>query len=486
MQKNDSSKKGILSAVIWKVLERFFSQGISLVVQILLARILLPEDFGNLAIIVAITNFLSIFVQSGIATVIVQRNNIDDLDIGTLQTASVVVAAFLYIILFFSAPYIERYYGYPEICGSLRVLGLLLFFNAFYSIQNAILTREMRFRQIFTVSAVSVVVSGAVGITMAVLGAGVWALVMQILLHVFVMVVIMSFDRRLRVPFRFSFNRAKDLYGFAGKILLTSIITSSHDALRTMVVGKVHSAESLAYYDKAYSYSSYVAQIANSSISSVLLPVFSRAQDDYCAIKETARSSVRMTTLIMFPLLLGVATIAQPVVTILLTEKWLPCSPFLSLFCILRIPGCLMSIDRQVYYAIGKSEINLKYEIFLISLNVATLFFTVGISPMAIAIGATIVELLGGFIIFLISQKVYAYSLKERFIDLFKPLLSSVIMVMAVSFVGTLGLQNMGTMVIQIVVGVITYGLMCLLLKNQEFFLLINSLCSAFFKKKSN
>ena len=477
------TKKKVVGSFLWKLMERLFSQGINLVVQIILARLLLPEDFGSLAIIVAITNYAAIFVQSGLATAIVQREEIDDLDISTLLTASLGITGIFYVILFFVSPLIANFYEIQELTWALRVLSLILFLNAINSVQTAVLSRKMQFRKLFLRTIVAVPIAGAVGIVMAYMDMGIWALVAHNLVNMAVIVIFMSFDKTLRFPLKFSFSRVKKIYAFSGKILLTSIVTGLHDTIRTMVIGKKYSSEDLGYYDKAYTYSNYITLIVNSSISSVLLPTFSRSQNDFGALKGMARRSIKLSAFIMFPVLVGAALICEPLVRLLLTEKWLPCVPYLVLFCFLRIPGCLLSVDRQVYYAIGRSGINLFYEIGLFILNIATLLVTMQYGVIYIAIGATAVEFLGGFLICCISHKTYGYTLWERCFDLFKPFMNTAIMAVCVWAAKFIPVGYFGGMLLQIFFGVLAYIGSAILLRDENFKYLLSTIKQTISKK---
>lgn len=463
------NRSTVSKSFFWKMFERAMSQGINLVVQIVLARIILPDHFGSLAIIVALTNYANIFVQSGISTVIIQRNNLDKKDVSTLLTFSLAIATLFYIILFFSAPFIASYYQSEILCPSLRVISLTLFLNSINSVQTGLLTRQMKFKTIFYRSIIAVPVSGITGILMALKGFGLWALVAQTLVNMLCIVIFMSFDRNLRVPIFFSLSRFKQLFGFTSKIILTSLVAGGHDFIRTMLIGKKYSREDLAYYDKGYSYSSLVTLIVKQSIGSVLLPTFSREQDNTLKLKNMARRSVSLSNFILMPVLVAVAMMSKPLVLLLLTENWLACVPFLALFCFLRIPGNIIAVDNQVFYALGKSEINLFYEIGLFVLNVTVLLVTVRIGIMAIAVGALIVEFLGLFVICLISSKIYDYSFINRIADLWKTIFGSLIMAVGIYGVSLFNLKPFLLILVQMSVAVIIYLLMCRLTKNDNY-----------------
>ena len=456
----------ILKSFVWKVLERLCSQGINLVVQIILARLLLPSDFGSLAIIMAITNYVSIFVQSGLATAIVQKKNINLKDVNTLFTSSLVVAFFMYIGLYILSPVITQIYDMPELIWPLRVVSLVLFLNAINSVQMALFTRNMQFKQIFLRSVIAVPLSGLIGIVLAYIGWGLWALIIYTLINMLLTVIVMALASNYRLKFAFCWESAKALYPFSIRILLSSLVCGFSDTLRALVIGKKYNVNDLAYYDKSYTYSSYFVQIINSSVTGILLPAFSRKQDDVNVVLVMARRSVQTISFFVVPFLTLIACVAHPLVNLLLTEIWLPCVPFLVIFCILRIPGCLTSVDKQVYYSLGNSSINLKYEIFLLVVNIITLLVTVNISVYAMALGYMSVEILGGMVLCVISAKFYGYSLKDRFKDIIKPMINSIIVGFILSIIH---LEfNSDLIVIIVRLFILLYLILCVITKDKN------------------
>ena len=467
--------KTIIKSFSWKLFERFSIQGVNLLVQIILARLLLPAEFGMLTIIVAITNYLLIFVQTGLGTAIIQKEDLDKTDISTLLITSLAVALICYILLFSLAPLFARYYNMPDLISPLRVLGLVLFFNAIYSIQMALYTRDMKFKILFVISIISVLVSGGISILLAMNGWGIWSLVFQNLINVVSFVLITGLSRDFNVGFSFSFIKMKQIYKFSGQILLTSIISGLHDLIRTSVIGKNYSKESLAYYDKGLSYSWYICNISNNTLSAVLLPVFSRIQTDKNSLLSYARRSMRITSFIMFPLLFGVSAISESLITVLLTDKWSSAAIFLSIFCILRLAGCLETIDKQVYYAIGNSTINLIYEICLLVVNVVTIFLSLKKGIVVMAICAAGVEILFLFVIFLISSRVYGYSLKQRIMDIWRPLMNSIIMFFAIRSIKTLFNSVILRLLVLVSMGIVVYFFLSIITKDPSLQTIVSS-----------
>jgi len=427
MNYNTEINKTIVAhSVFWQTMERVASEGVSLFIQIVLARLLLPEDFGSLAIITAITSYLSVFVQSGLATAIIQKSDLDDLDVSTLLFVSLGVAAFFYVILFMFSPVIAAYYQSPVLKWGIRVLSLTLFFGAVNSVQTAILSRKMEFKKLFFRSILAVPIAGIAGIFMAYLGCGVWVLIIQRLVNLVVTIVVMGYSLRFKLSF--SWKRAKTIYAFSVKILLAGLISETYETIQTLIIGKRYSSSDLAYYDKAKTYSKYVVTIVNASISSVLLATFSRKQDNKTELKRMVRKTVSLNAFVMFPVLIGIASLSRPIVIFLFTEKWLACVDILAVFCVLRMATCMVSIDMQVYYALGYSEIKMFYEIGLLIVNVAVLIISVHFGIMAIAASAAVISWLSNIIICFVSKRVFYYTLEERWNDMKKPIINSLVM----------------------------------------------------------
>lgn len=468
MYEADVNRGKVAKSFFWKVLERLFSQGIGFVVQIVLARILLPEDFGSLAIIVAFTGYATLFVASGISTTVIQKNSLDRTDLSTLMTYTLGMATVFYAVLFFLAPVISNYYDAPILQPTLRVLALTLFLQGINSVQTGLLQRQMSFRQLFVRTMIAAPIAGGVGIMMALRGFGLWALVAHAIANQLLVIIVMSFDKNCRIPLGFSRSRLKEIFPFTSKIMLTYATSGLFDLIRTSMIGKRYSRDDLAFYDKGLTYSNYVTMLVNQSMGSVLLPAFSRKQDNIDTLRSMARRSVKVTSFVIIPVLIAVAVMSKPLIALLLTDKWLPCVPFLVIYCFLRIPGPILNIDKQVFYSLGKSGVNLSFEVGLFICNFVALFIAIQINVLAIALGALIVELLGSVSIFIISSKVYNYKLKDRIIDLWKPVVGSCVMSLALIGVSLMGLSNISTICIQVIVGVSVYLLMARIMKDDN------------------
>lgn len=457
LNKDKISSSTVIKSLGWKILERFCSQGVNLIVQILLARLIAPADFGSLAIILAITNYAAIFVQSGLATTLIQKRDLDIIDVNTILTASLIIAFIMYVGIFFASPWIAEFYHLYNLIWPLRVLALILFLNSINSVQTALLSRNMNFKQIFLRSVIAVPLAGFIGVFLAINNFGLWALVIYTLSSMGLTVLVMAIASPYRYNLTFNLQRAKILYSFSVKILFTSLISGFGDSIRVLVIGKKYDTSDLAYYEKAYTYSAYFTQIVTSSVSGVLLPTFSRSQDNKKDILRMARRSVQLSSFCIIPFLILIICTAYPLVRLLLTDKWIQSVPFLCIFCLLRIPTCISVIDKHVFYSLGNSKIGLYYEICLLAINLVTLFYTITINIMAIAIGYLIVEVIGCISIFIVSSNVYGYSLRMRFQDMIRPILNSAIVYAFLSLPIFNTESDIKTIMIKITLGTVSY-----------------------------
>lgn len=457
----------VSSAVRWKLLERFFSVGVSLIVQIVLARILNPSDFGSLAIIMSVVNFASIFVNSGIATAIIQKKEIDEEDISTTTIMCLIIATVVTTIIFFVSPYLAKLYNNRSLLWGLRFISVILFFNAINSIQVALLSRKLNFKTLFIRSAVSVSISGLIGIILALKGAGLWALIIHSIALSVINVLVLWLGDRTKLISGFSFIKAKRIYSFSSYILFSALLSGINDILRSMIIGKKYSEADLAYYDKGYTYSNYISQIAKESVSSVLLPVFASKQSNIDVVKQYIRKSIKTLSFISFPVLIGISLVSQEAIVLVLGTKWIEVVPYLQIFCIFRLVDLLKAVDIQAYYAVGKSKMCFIYSLCCSVLNLVALFITVSYGVIHILYGLLAVEILAYFAVSAISYKLLKYSISERIEDLIKPFLSTLFMSVCVWGVGCLNIySSFLRIVLKIITGVISYSVMECILKD--------------------
>ena len=325
--------KSSVSAFLWKLLERFGVSGTQFVLQIILARLLDPEHYGVLSIMIIFTTLANVFVQNGFNTALIQNKDVKEEDYSSVLWVSLGIAGVLYAALFFAAPLIGSFYEMPDIVFPFRVLALMLFPGALNSVQLAKVSKEMDFRKVFTSNLVAVIVSGVAGVVIALQGGGVWALVAQTLINVVMACIVMAFTVKLKLRFICQLDRVGILLSFGWKLLVSGLIETLYQDIRSLVIGKKYDSETLGYYNRGKQFPQFIINAVNGAVQSVMLPMMSAQQDDKSKVKTTMRTSIMTSAYIIFPMMAGLAGVAAPMVSLLLTDKWLPCVPYLQIYC---------------------------------------------------------------------------------------------------------------------------------------------------------
>ncbi|MFW6015999.1 MAG: lipopolysaccharide biosynthesis protein, partial [bacterium] len=361
--KNEVNKSKVLSSLFWKFMERGGTQGIQFIIQLVLARLLLPEDYGLVALVTIFITIARVFVQSGFNTALIQKKDADEVDFSSVLYLSIFVAGILYIILFFTAPFIAEFYRNPQLISILRVLSITLFFGAFNSIQNAFVAKYMIFKKLFYSSLGSIFISGTLGIIAAYAGWGVWALVLQQLVNKISISIILWFTVEWRPVLAFSFKKVKGLFSFGSKLLVSSLLNTLYQDLRSLIIGRIYAPAMLGFYNRGKQFPSLIINNINGSIQSVMLPALSSHQDNRNRVKNMVRRSIVTSSYIVLPAMVGLAVVAEPLVKIILTDKWLPAVPFLQIFCVSSALMPIHTANLQAINALGRSDIFLKLEV---------------------------------------------------------------------------------------------------------------------------
>lgn len=468
MEKSENQQNRYRS-VSWQFLNYLCSLGMNFVIQVVLARLIAPEEFGALAILNTIIAFADIFVQSGVSTALVQKKDLSPSDIFSAQIISGLTALTFCLILILGSSFIANIYKMESIRLPLQVMSISLLFNSVNSVFSALLIRRMAYKKLFFRTVIVLPLAGSVGIILAILHFGLWALVVYQLTLTAINSVVYFITCEDKIEFHFSKKGAKEIYSFGIKILFSSLLGNVYGTVRTLLIGGTYSKSELAYYDRAQTYSQYTVQIANSMISSVGLPLLSQKQDSLELMKASSRKILGFSSFLMFPILLGVASVSRPLILILLTDKWSSTIPFLIIYCFIRIPGIITMIDKQMFFAIGRSDIVLKYSIFSVLLNIGSLFFVIPYGVLAIAINALVVEVIVSIAIGIIASKVVGYSIKEKITDMWKPLCNSLIMFGLIMLIDKyLAINNLVLIVIEILLGVLVYFGLALITKDEN------------------
>ncbi|MDR9756689.1 MAG: lipopolysaccharide biosynthesis protein [Thermoanaerobacterales bacterium] len=457
MKNNQKLKSTVLSSLFWKLMERGGTQGIQFIVQIVLARLLLPEDFGLIAIVTIFILLANVFVQSGFNTALIQKKDADDEDFSSVFYLSFFVAGLLYVVLFLTSPFISVFYRSPQLILILRVLSVTLFFGAFNSIQNAYVARNMMFKKLFFSSLGAIIISGTVGIATAYLGWGVWALVAQQLTNQLAVTLILWFTVKWRPKLLFSIEKVKVLFSFGWKLLASSLINTLYMEIRSLIIGKIYIPAMLGFYDRGQQIPKVIVSNIDGAIQSVMLPALASQQDDKKRVKAMMRRAIMTSSFIMFPMMVGLAVVAEPVVKIILTDKWLPAVPFLQIFCASYSLWPIHTANLQAINALGRSDIFLKLEIIKKVIGIIILGVSIPFGIYAIAWGVLISGVISTFINAYPNLKLLNYSYIEQWKDIMPSLGISLVMGAVVYTLNFLNIAVWQILMLQVFVGVVIY-----------------------------
>ncbi len=449
----------VLTNLSWKFAERISSQAISLLVSIVLARILAPRDYGVIAMVMMFVTLANVIIDSGFNSALIQKKTADIIDFSSVFYFSLVLSLFVYVGLYISAPYISTFYGdgYEILCPVLRVIGIQIIFNSINAIQQAYVVRNMKFRSLFYSTFIGTCISALVGISMAYANFGVWALVAQYLSSSFINLVALYCVTKKLPSLCFSFNRLKTLLNYGSKIFASSLLIQFYFQIRTLIIGKIYSAQDLAYFDRGKQFPCLVGDNITSSLGTVLFPRMSQEQDNPSALTEMTRKSIRMSSFIMCPLMLGLGAVAEPFVRLVLTDKWLPCVPLLQIFCLVYLFQPIHTANMQAIKALGKSGVFLKLEIIKKVIELIALIAVMYISVRAIVINMALLTTLFTLVNAYPNKKLLNYSFKEQMVDILPSIISSSIMAMLIWLLTFLEISDFLLLFLQVILGVIIY-----------------------------
>lgn len=451
------TKQKVFSNMIWRFLERTGAQLVALIVSIVLARILTPEDYGTIALLLVFINILNVFVDSGLGTALVQKKDADNVDFSTVFYANVCFCIVLYTIMFFFAPLIAKFYKNESLVSLIRVLSITILISGVKNIQQSYVSKTLQFKKFFFATLVGTITAAVVGIWMAYHGFGVWALVAQQLTNLGIDTILLWITVKWRPDFVFSFKRLKGLFSYGWKLLASAILDTVYTNLRQLIIGKKYSAEDLAFYTKGELFPKAIAGNLNNAIDSVLLPTMATEQDNQERVKAMTRRAIKTSTYCMSPLMLGLAACSPSIIHILLTDKWMPCVPYMIIFCITYCFFPIHTANLNAIKAVGRSDLFLKLEIVkkIVGLTITLISMWFGVMVMAYSL--LLSSLLSQIINSWPNKKLLKYGYLEQIKDILPGLLLALVMALIVSLVNLLSISYILKLVIQIPLGIVIY-----------------------------
>ncbi len=467
---NSRWKSKIISGFIWRFLERCGAKGVSFLVSLILAILLDPDVYGVVAIVLVVSNIMQVFIDGGLGNALIQKKNADSIDFSTVFYFNVFSSFVLYGLIFASAPLVSYFFNkLPELTELIRALSLSVLISGVKNVQQAYVSRNLLFKKFFFSTLGGTLAAAVIGIVMAVLGFGVWALIAQYLINNLVDTLILWITVKWRPTYEFSFSRLKSLLSYGWKILLSNLIDTLYTELRTIVIGKIYSSSDLGYFNRGIQAPYMVVTTVNSSLDSVLLPTMSAVQDDIVRIKGMTRKAIKVSSYVIFPLMMGMAGCSKVMVHLVLRDKWMPCVPYLIMFCIAYMFHPIQTANLNAIKAIGRSDVYMRVEIWKKIVGVVALACTMYISVMALGYSMIFIAFAAQVISGMPCKKLFNYTYREQVVDILPCGLLSVLMGIVVYSFAAFDLPDAITLLIQVTFGVIFYIFGSRLLKIDSF-----------------
>lgn len=464
----------VTSNFIWRFAERCGAQLVTFIISIVLARILAPEDYGQIALITVFTTIMQVFVDSGLGTALIQKKDADDLDFSSVFYFNFAVCLILYAVMFVAAPFIAEFYNNSSLTPIIRVISLTIIISGVKGIQQSYVSRNMLFKRFFYATLGGTIFSAFFGIGLAYAGFGVWAIVAQQLSNTTIDTLILWLTVKWRPKKMFSWERLKGLLSFGWKMLASALLDTIYTNIRSLIIGKMYSSADLAYYNQGDKFPNVIASNINTSIDSVLLPTMASAQDEPARVKSMTRRAIKTSTYIMAPLMMGLAFCAEPIVRLVLTDKWLPCVPFLRIFCITYMFYPIHTANLNAIKAMGRSDLFLKLEIAKKIVGMVLLLSTMWFGVMAMAYSLLVSSVSSQIINSWPNRKLLNYGYLEQLKDILPGIALAVFMGCCVNLVSLFHLPNLATLLIQIPLGAVIYIAASALLHLESFEYLVD------------
>lgn len=463
-------KQRAISAVLWSGSDIFLRQGLSFFVSVLLARLITPEEFGTIALLYIFTGLAGLFVDSGFSDALIQKKDINHIDESTVFWFNLGIGIVMSMVLWFSAPWIAHFFENEIVTPLAKVLAVNIFISALGSIHTSLMAKRLEFKTPLKIGAISTMVSGVVGVVMAWLGYGVWALIAQTLLSTFITTTLLWLLNPWRPRSEFSYISLKKLFRFGGFLLLSGLLDTIYNRMYSVLIGKLYGVRELGFYNRADSTRQLPSNILTSMLSRVAFPIFSAASHDRNMLNRGLRMAVSGTMLINVPMMLGLLVVAESLVPVVFGAQWLDSVPILQVLCLAGILWPLHILNLNVLMAQGHSGLLFKLEIVKKVFGIGLLILGTSFGVMGIAWSRVIYSAIAFGINAHYTRVHLGYGIWRQFLDFLPSLILSIIMAMLVYGVGELVIWSLSMkLLLQILVGVGLFLFGCYIFRLQAF-----------------
>lgn len=444
--------KGVISDVFWSFFQRGGSLVISFIANMVLARLLVPDDFGCIGIIYIFISFADLLVDSGLGGALIQKKNVTQKDYDTVFTTNFAISVFLYVLIFVAAPFFAGYFNIQHLDLYLRIVSISILFRAFFVVQSADLLKNLRFKEISINGIVTTAGSVIVAIVMAIYGFGVWSLIAKNLIQPLLSGIMYRISSSVKCKFGIDKQSFKQLFGFGWFSMLTSFVDVLYANTVAFIVGKKYTVKDLGYYNQANSLQQIPSYSLALVIKQVLFPHMARIHDDKQLMKEYSQRVMIVATFVVFPVMLYLISFAKPIVVLLYSDKWLPSAIFFEILCLEGIVHSLIHINRQILKALGLTKLLFRIQIVVLVIGIALLFVAQSFSIMALVWSLVLCAFINWIILTVITGRRIGYSIIRQLADIAPAFFLSLLpMVLIRLFMDYLNLQVVPTLIISAV-----------------------------------
>jgi len=455
--------------MLWTVSERLSVQAVQLLIQIILARLLEPAQFGLIGMLLIFTAVAQSIMDSGFGSALIQKKDADQTDSSSIFFFNLLLGVILALILSLTAPLIAQFYHQPALIPITRVLSLTLVINAFSLVQTSLLAKKLEFKTQMKISLLAVIISGVIGIVMAYRGFGVWSLVSQMVSKSLFQAIFLWLFNDWRPTAVFSISSLRSMFSFGSKLLVSGLIDTIFNNIYQTFIGRVYSPADLGFYSKAKSIETTATQATSSSLGQVLFPTMVHLQNDIEGLKKAYRKTIRLSLFLHFPLMIGLWAIADPLFRLLLTDKWAPSIPYFRILCIVGLLYPLHVLNLNILKVKGRSDLFLRLEIIKKGLVILAIFITYRWGIMAMLYGQVVTSVIAYFLNSFYSGHLINYSQWDQIKDLIPSFGSAVLMGATMYLVGMLPIQShLLKILLPTFTGILVYYLISLKVSSSE------------------
>ncbi|OHE29387.1 MAG: hypothetical protein A2Y45_00520 [Tenericutes bacterium GWC2_34_14] len=420
--------------IFWKIAENFGTAVVGFIVQIILARILFPEDYGILAITLVFINIANVFVTSGFTSAIIQKKELSELELSSIYYINLLISFVLFIIIIIFTPLISTFYNMPILKIILPVQSFILILSGFNSIYTTLLTRKLEFKKSFNFKILAVFVQGVVGILLAVYGFGIWALIISNYFNYFISTYFVRRYIRWRPTRQFSLKTALELFKFGKNILFLSLINIGYNSFKTLLIGRSYDSKTLGYFSKGEQIPNLLMVNTDGAINSVMFPVLSKSQDDPKKLIKIYSRGISLTTFLTFPMMLGLFILADSVILVLLTEKWANSIIYMQISTLICMTWPF-SMRNQALNSVGKSHVSFKLDLLIKIITIILMIVSIKFGILYLLLANLLGSIIAIFIGFYVIKSEFDYSVYNQMKDVSGPLISSILMALLLRYV---------------------------------------------------